>query len=62
MSDTQMGLSPADAAKLLGMKRRTFYNLVMPHVYDKTIASAKIGRLRLIDADSLRAWWQSQLQ
>lgn len=58
----QLGASPDEAAKMLGMKRRTFYDLVMPHVYEGTIASAKIGRLRRIDVASLRAWWQKQLQ
>lgn len=57
----QWGISPDEGAKLLGIKRRTFYQQVMPFVYSNTIKSAKIGRLRRIDVESLRAWWQSKL-
>lgn len=62
MSEQQpWGASPDEAAKLLGMARRTFYDRVMPYVYSGTIQSAKIGRLRRIDVESLRAWWRKQL-
>lgn len=61
MSDQPWGISPDEGAKLLGLKRRTFYQQVMPFVYSGIIQSAKIGRLRRIDVESLRAWWQSKL-
>lgn len=61
MSEQQWGISPDEGAKLLGLKRRTFYAQVMPFVYSGIIQSAKIGRLRRIDVESLRAWWQKQL-
>jgi excisionase family DNA binding protein len=61
MSEQQWGASPEDAAKLLGIARRTFYAQVMPYVYSGVIQSAKIGRLRRIDVESLRAWWQKQI-
>lgn len=56
------GASPDEAADLLGIKRRTFYRQVMPYVYSGAIQSAKIGRLRRIDVESLRAWWKRQLE
>lgn len=61
MTIEQWGASPDEAAKLLGLKRRTFYSQVMPYVYSGVILSAKIGRLRRIDVESLRAWWRRQL-
>jgi excisionase family DNA binding protein len=61
MTAEQWGASPDEAAALLGLKRRTFYQLVMPYVYSGVIQSAKIGRLRRIDVESLRAWWRSRL-
>lgn len=59
--EQQWGISPDEGAKLLGLKRRTFYQQVMPFVYSGIIQSAKIGRLRRIDVESLRLWWQKQL-
>lgn len=61
MSEQAWGASPSEAAKLIGVSRRTFYAQVMPFVYSGTIQSAKIGRLRRIDVESLRAWWRKQL-
>lgn len=54
-------VSPDEAADLLKISRRSFYRNVMPHVYSGAIQSATIGRLRRIDVQSLRAWWQQQL-
>lgn len=59
--EQQWAVSPAEAAQLLGMTRRSFYRQVMPHVYSGTIQSAKIGGNRRIDVQSLRAWYQLQL-
>jgi excisionase family DNA binding protein len=59
--DQQWAVSPAEAAQLLGLPRRTFYQRVMPFVYSGTIQSARIGRNRRIDVASLRAWWQLQM-
>lgn len=56
------GATPTEAASLLGLTRRTFYRQVMPYVADKTIRSTKIGRVRLIEVESLRAWWQKRLE
>lgn len=61
MSEQPWAVSPSEAAALLGLKLRTFYNQVMPHVYSGTIESAKIGRSRRIDVASLRAWYQQQI-
>jgi excisionase family DNA binding protein len=61
MSEQQWAVSPTEAAQLLGLKLRTFYQQVMPHVYSGAIQSAKIGRNRRIDVESLRAWWQQQM-
>lgn len=58
--EQQWAVSPTEAAQLLGLKLRTFYQQVMPYVYSGTIRSAKIGRNRRIDVESLRAWWQQQ--
>lgn len=58
----QWGATPTEAASLLGLKRRTFYRQVMPHVASGTIRSVKIGRVRLIEVASLRAWWQKKLE
>jgi excisionase family DNA binding protein len=60
-TEQQWAVSPAEAAKLLGLPIRTFYDRVMPHVYGGTIQSAKIGRNRRIDVDSLRDWWKQQM-
>ena len=60
-STQQWAVSPEEAADLLGLKLRTFYRQVMPHVYSGTIRSARIGRVRRIDVGSLRAWWDQQL-
>lgn len=57
----QWAVSPAEAADLLGLALRTFYDRVMPYVYSGTIKSAKIGRNRRIDVTSLRAWWDQQM-
>lgn len=62
MTEQQWGATPTEAAALIGLKRRTFYSLVMPYVYSGTIRSTKIGRVRLIEVASLRAWWQHQLE
>lgn len=56
-----IAVDPTEAARLLGLPRRTFYDNVMPYVYDGTIKSAKICRKRLIDYKSLVAWWESQV-
>lgn len=58
--EQQWAVSPTEAANLLGLNRRTFYRQVMPHVYSGSIESAKIGRTRRIDVESLRAWWKRQ--
>lgn len=55
-----IAVPPSEAARLLGLPRRTFYDNVMPYVYDGTIKSAKISRKRLIDYKSLLAWWETQ--
>lgn len=60
-TEQQWAVSPIEAAQLLGLKKRTFYNQVMPYVYSGTIQSAKIGRNRRIDVASLRAWWEQQM-
>lgn len=49
-----------EAARLLGLKQRSFYNLVMPYVYSGEIESAKVGQKRLIDYKSLMRWWEAQ--
>lgn len=61
MSEQQWAVSPDEAAKLLGLNRRTFYDRVMPYVYSGIIRSGKIGRVRRIDVESLRAWWDKQM-
>lgn len=61
MTEQQWGATPTEAAALIGLKRRTFYRQVMPYVASGTIRSVKIGRVRLIEVASLRAWWQQQL-
>jgi excisionase family DNA binding protein len=62
MSEQQWGATPTEAASLLGLNRRTFYRQVMPYVSSGTIRSAKIGRVRLIELESLRAWWKRKLE
>jgi excisionase family DNA binding protein len=61
-TDQRWGATPTEAASLLGLSRRTFYRQVMPYVASGTIRSAKIGRVRLIELESLRAWWQKRLE
>lgn len=56
-----IAVDPTEAARLLGLPRRTFYDNVMPYVYDGTIKSAKLNRKRLIDYKSLVAWWNTQV-
>lgn len=58
----QWGATPTESAELLGLTRRTFYRQVMPYVASGTIRSTKIGRVRLIELESLRAWWQKRLE
>jgi excisionase family DNA binding protein len=60
-TEQQWAVTPQEAADLLGLNRRTFYRQVMPYVYSGVIQSGKIGRLRMIDVESLRAWWKQQL-
>lgn len=55
-----LGISPDDAARLIGISTTTFYKEVMPLVYGGTIASAKIGRRRIILVESLTAWLQQK--
>jgi excisionase family DNA binding protein len=62
MMTEQWGATPTEAARLIGLNRRTFYRQVMPYVASGTIRSTKIGRVRLIEVASLRAWWQRQLE
>lgn len=62
MTEQQWGATPTEAAALIGLKRRTFYRQVMPFVASGAIRSTKIGRIRLIEVASLRAWWQQQLE
>lgn len=61
LEQTPWAVSPDEAAKLLGLTRRTFYRQVMPFVYSGAIESGKIGRTRRIDVESLRTWWKHQL-
>jgi excisionase family DNA binding protein len=61
MIEQPWAVSPQEAADLLNISRRTLYRQVMPHVYSGVIKSARIGRLCLIDVQSLRAWWEQQL-
>ena len=54
MSEQPWAVSPAQAAELLGLNRRTFYRQVMPYVYSGVIESGKIGRTRRIDDTRVR--------
>jgi excisionase family DNA binding protein len=60
--EQQWGATPTEAASLLGLNRRTFYRQVMPYVASGTIRSTKIGRVRLIEVESLRTWWKERLE
>jgi excisionase family DNA binding protein len=51
-----MGVSPDDAARLIGISTSTFYKEVMPLVHGGKIQSTKIGRRRIILVESLMTW------
>lgn len=51
-----LGISPDDAARMIGISTSMFYKAVMPIVYGGTIQSTKIGRRRIILVESLEAW------
>lgn len=53
-------VAPADAARILGVEKSTFYRHVYPAVMSGAIQSIKIGSCRRISVDSLLAWADRQ--
>lgn len=51
----RVSVSPAEAAKMYGLSRNFFYNLIR----DRHVESIKAGSAVRIDLDSLRDWYES---